>query len=357
MVGNMLSELLRQSGLNRAHDRFPVSIPPSEDRLIHVRAASGYQRASASTRDTGVSDPRTLRDILRASQPIAFRDGTEKALEADMRTVRDWVAMSRTPVADTFLQGADVYDRHIGRYGRELALELIKFADVRPGQRALDVGCGPGALTKQLASVLGAEQVSAIDPSSAFVQACQERLPGVHAEVAAAEALPFGDEFFDRTLAQLVVNFMTDAEAGVREMCRVTRSGSIIAAAVWDYAGQMTLLRRFWDSVAALDPSAADLDEGRSMRYCTPDELQALWTGAGLEKVSISDVVVTAGYEGFEDLWEPLQFGVSPSGAYVASLSPDRRAELKADFQHRLGAGNEPFRLGARAWLVAGRVP
>jgi hypothetical protein len=119
----------------------------------------------------------------------------------------------------------------------------------------------------------------------------------------------------------------------------------------------MTLLRRFWDSAAALDPSAAELDEGRSMRYCAPDELDELWTAVGLEQVSTSEVVVTAGYEGFEDLWEPLEFGVAPSGAYVASLSPDRRAELKADFQQRLGAGNAPFRLGARAWFAAGRVP
>jgi SAM-dependent methyltransferase len=308
-------------------------------------------------RDTQVSDSRTPHDILRASQPIAFASGIEKSLEAGMRSVTDWVAMSGTQAADTFLHGADVYDRHIGRYGRELALEVVKFADVRPGQRALDVGCGPGALTRQLAAVLGAEQVAAIDPSSAFVQACQDRVPGVQAEVAAAEALPFGNGVFDRTLAQLVVNFMTDAEAGVREMCRVTRSGGIIAAAVWDYAGQMTLLRRFWDSAASLDPSAADLDEGRSMRYCMPDELEALWVGAGLAKVTISEVVVTAGYEGFEDLWEPLEFGVSPSGAYVASLSPDQRTELKTDFQHRLGAGDEPFRLGARAWLAAGRAP
>jgi hypothetical protein len=112
-----------------------------------------------------------------------------------------------------------------------------------------------------------------------------------------------------------------------------------------------------WDSVTALDPSAADLDEGRSMRYCTPCELQALWTAAGLKQVRISAVVVTAGYEGFEDLWEPLESGVAPSGAYVASLPPDRRAALKADFQHRLGAGTEPFRLGARAWLAMGLVP
>ena len=274
-----------------------------------------------------------------------------------MRPVRDWVGMSGTSAADTFLHGADVYDRHIGRYGRELAQELIKFADVHSGQQVLDVGCGPGALTWQLAMVVGAEQVAAIDPSPSFVQACQDRLPGVRAKVAAAEALPFADGVFDRTLAQLVVNFMTDADAGLREMRRVTKSGGIVAAAVWDYAGEMTLLRRFWDSVAELNPSAADLDEGRSMRYCTPEELEVLWTSAGLKKVGISEVVVTAGYEGFEDLWEPLEFGVAPSGAYVASLQPDRRAKLKADFQQRLGAGNKPFRLGARAWLAIGHVP
>jgi ubiquinone/menaquinone biosynthesis C-methylase UbiE len=259
-------------------------------------------------------------------------------------------------VAETFLHGPDVYDRHIGRYGRELSVELINFADVHIGQRVLDVGCGPGALTRQLAALLGAEQVAAIDPSPAFVEACQDRVPGLAAQVAAAEALPFAGGVFDRTLAQLVVNFMTDAEAGVREMCRVTRSGGVVAAAVWDYAGQMTLLRRFWDSAAALDPAAAEFDEARSMRYCTPDELEALWTGVGLEHVIISEVVVTAGYEGFEDLWEPLEWGVAPSGAYVASLPPSRRADLKAEFQERLGAGGEPFRLGARAWLAAGQV-
>jgi SAM-dependent methyltransferase len=265
--------------------------------------------------------------------------------------------MGRTPAADTFLHGADVYDRHTGRYSHELALELIDFAEVRSGQRVLDVGCGPGALTRQLVAVLGADHVAAIDPSMPFVQACQDRLPGVLAEVAAAEALPFADGVFDRTLAQLVVNFMTDAETGVREMCRVTRSGGVVAAAVWDYAGQMTLLRRFWESVATLDPAAADLDEARSMRYCTPAELEALWIAAGLEHVIVSDVVVTAGYESFDDLWEPLEWGVAPSGAYVASLPPDHRARLKAAFQERLGAGDEPFRLGARAWLATGQVP
>jgi SAM-dependent methyltransferase len=256
--------------------------------------------------------------------------------------------MFRTP--------AEAYDRHIGRYGRELARALIDAAGVRRGQRALDVGCGPGALTSELVALLGAEQVAAVDPSAPFVDACRRRLPGVHVEVAVAEALPFEDAAFDHALSQLVVNFMTDPPAGVRELQRVTRPGGTVAAAVWDYAGEMTLLRRFWDAAVALDPSAADRDEGRCMPFCTPDELGGLWSAAGLADVRVRPVVVAAGYDGFEDLWQPLELGVGPSGAYAASLPTERRAALKAGLRRRLGVGDEPFRLTARAWIATGAV-
>ena len=167
--------------------------------------------------------------------------------------------MFRTP--------AEAYDRHIGRYGRELARTLIAAADVQPGARALDVGCGPGALTSELVAATGAENVAAVDPSVPFAEACRLRLPGVQVEVAPAEALPFADARFDHAFAQLVVNFMSDPLAGVREMSRVTRPGGTVVAAVWDYAGEMTLLRRFWDAAISLDPAAAARDEG-GMPFC-----------------------------------------------------------------------------------------
>jgi SAM-dependent methyltransferase len=256
--------------------------------------------------------------------------------------------------AATFRTPAEAYDRHIGRYGAELARALIAAAGVREGDRALDVGCGPGALTGELAARLGADRVAAVDPSEPFAAACAARLPGVRVEVGAAEALPFGDGAFDAALAQLVVNFMTDPEAGVREMRRVTRAGGTVAAAVWDYAGEMTILRRFWDAAVALDPAAAPLDEGRSMPHCTPESLAALWSAAGLRDVRVDAAVVSAGYDGFEDLWAPLERGVAPSGAYAAALDPPARATLKAAFRERLGAGDAPFRLTARAWIVTG---
>ena len=253
---------------------------------------------------------------------------------------------------------AEAYDRYVGRYGRELARALIATAGVRDGMRALDVGCGPGALATELAALLGAESVVAADPSQSFASACAERLPGVRVSVASAEALPFPDGSFDAVLAQLVVNFMTDAPAGVREMRRVTRPGGTVAAAVWDYAGEMTLLRAFWDTAAALDPAAAAFDEGRSMGYTRPRRLERLWSGAGLHAVRVSPVVVSAEYSSFDDLWDPLLAGIGPAGAYAVSLPAAGRESLRNGLRARLGVGSEqPFTLSARAWVVVGAVP
>jgi len=265
--------------------------------------------------------------------------------------------MSKALGAATFRTPAEAYDRYIGRYGGELARALIAAAGVRPGRRALDVGCGPGALTTELVAALGAANVAAVDPSVPFAEACRRRHPGVRVELGSAEALPFADASFDHAFAQLVVNFMTDPHAGVRELRRVTRGGGTVAAAVWDYGGEMTLLRRFWDAAVSLDPSAAELDEGRSMPFCTPGELGDLWRSAGLAAVSVGPVLATAQYDDFEDLWEPLERGVAPSGAYVAALAPAQRAALKRELRRRLGVGDEPFRLTARAWIAVGRAP
>jgi len=253
---------------------------------------------------------------------------------------------------DTFRSvAAEAYDRHVGRYSPALARELIATAGVRASERALDVGCGPGPLTHELVAVLGPDHVCACDPSPPFAEACRARNPGVRVELAPAEALPFADDAFDAALAQLVVNFMRDADAGLAQMRRVTRPGGVVAAAVWDYGAGMTLLRTFWDAAGALDSCAPDEDR---MAYATADELHALWTRAGLTDVAAGEVVVAATYTDFEDLWAPLEAGVGPAGAYAVSLDDEDRGRLKAEFRRRLGVGDEPFGLSARAWVVRG---
>lgn len=256
-----------------------------------------------------------------------------------------------------FRASADAYDRHVGRYSSRLASALIDFAGIKPGMSAVDVGCGPGALTAVLVERLGATKVRAADPSEQFVEACRRRLPGVEVVVARAEAMPFADGTADAALAQLVVNFLDDPEMGVREMARVTRPGGIVAACVWDYAGEMTLLRAFWDAARDIDPDGAALaDEGFVMRWCADGDLPRLWDAAGLREVRADPLVVSASYVDFDDLWSPFPAGIAPSGAFCKSLDAELRAALRDRYRDHLGVGDGPFELTARAWAVAGIV-
>ena len=255
----------------------------------------------------------------------------------------------------TFAIPADAYDRHVGRYGADLAAGLIEVAGIRPGHRALDVGSGPGALTRALVDLLGADAVAAVDPSEPFVAAVRERLAGVDVRLASAEALPFADDEFDAALAQLVVNFMADPEQGVAEMRRVVRPGGVVAACVWDYPGEMTLLRAFWDAAAALEPEGVKgRDERTTMPFGRAGELLDLWRTHGLREVEGGELVVAAEYESFEDLWAPFAAGVAPSGAFATSLDGSRRTDLHDEFRRRLGSPEGPFRLSARAWYAVG---
>ena len=266
--------------------------------------------------------------------------------------------MSRDADAASFRASADAYDRLMGGYARSLAPAFVEEVGLADGARVLDVGCGPGALTEVLAARVGAERVAAVEPSEPFAAACGARVPGADVRVAPAQRLPFDPASFDATLSQLVVNFLDDAPAGVAEMRRVTRPGGTVAACVWDYAGEMTMLRTFWDAAIAVDPArAGELDEGRRMPYCEPDSLGALWREAGLAGVATRSIVARASYTGFDDFWEPFTTGVGPSGSYCASLPDDVRDALRIECRRRLGSPEGPFELTARAWVARGTVP
>lgn len=249
---------------------------------------------------------------------------------------------------------AAAYDRFVGRYSPQLAAAMSAAARIAPGQRALDVGCGSGALLAELAERLGAENVTGIDPSESFAEAARARVAGARVLVGSAEALPLADDEVDATLSQLVVNFLSDPARGLSEMARVTCGGGVVAGCVWDYRGEMTMLRAFWDAALWLDPTAAD--EGAVMRFATPEELRALWDDTGLEDVEVGPLVVQASYEDFDDLWEPFTRGVGPAGSHTASLAGEAQDTLRDEFRRRLGDPKGPFTLSARAWRAVGTV-
>jgi SAM-dependent methyltransferase len=249
----------------------------------------------------------------------------------------------------TFAVAADAYDRFMGRYSVPLAPRLADFAGVTAGQRVLDVGCGPGALTTELVARLGTESVAAADPSEPFVEAARERHPGVEVRRAAAEELPYEADTFDAALAQLVVHFMADPVAGLGEMGRVTRPGGAVAACVWDHAGGHGPLSVFWEAAHSLGDDVVDESELAGARA---GHLTELFLAAGLRDVEEDAISVRVEHSTFEHWWEPFTLGVGPAGAYAKGLDPERQTELRE--RCRSLQPEAPFTVTARAWAARG---
>ena len=251
----------------------------------------------------------------------------------------------------SFDVAAESYDRFMGRYSRLLSPQMADLADVRHGQRVLDVGCGPGMLTDELVRRLGPDAVAAVDPSEPFVAAARARNPGVDVRLASAEALPFPDGTFDAALAQLVVHFMTDAVAGLAEMARVTRRDGVVAACVWDHGGGLGPLSLFWRAARELDPGVRDES---ALAGAREGHLAELFEAAGLREIERTTMAADLKHASVDEWWEPFTGGVGPVGAYLSSLDTRRQAELRERCRSLLAAG--PFRVTARAWAARGSV-
>ena len=264
--------------------------------------------------------------------------------------------MSERP-ADTWASGAP-YEHYVGRWSVLVGREFIAWLAVPFGARWLDVGCGTGALSEIIGEHASPAAIDGIDPSEGFLTYARERIEDerVRFHLGDAQELPFAEATFDATVAGLVLNFVPDAARAVAEMARVTRPGGIVAAYVWDYAGEMQLMRHFWTAAAELDPAAIELDEGRRFPIAKPEVLEQLFVGAGLRDVAVRAIDIPTVFRDFDDYWSPFLGGQGPAGAYAVSLAADRQVALR----RRISAGlpiaeDGSIPLIARAWGVRGR--
>ena len=261
-------------------------------------------------------------------------------------------------MAEEFSDG-EAYERFMGRWSRLVAPTFVAWLDASPGLRWLDVGCGTGALTSAILAGAAPALVLAVDPSPAFVAAARRDLAGRPAvvQVASADALPADDTSVDVVVSGLVLNFLPDVSAALREQVRTARPGGIVAAFVWDYAQGMQPLHLFWQAVAAVDPARADLDEAARFPICRPDALQAAWSAAGLGEVSHDAVVAHRRFASFDEVWTPFLGGQGPAGRYLAGLGTDHRARVADEFRARLPLADDgSVELTARAWAVRGTL-
>ncbi|TAK69054.1 MAG: class I SAM-dependent methyltransferase [Actinomycetota bacterium] len=248
---------------------------------------------------------------------------------------------------------ADGYDRLMGRFLPTLAPAFADAAGITAGQRVLDVGCGPGGLTRELAARVGPSQVTAIDPSAPFVAACRQRVPAATVLTGVAEELPFSDSTFDAALSSLVVGFMSDAPAGVRQMARVTRPGGVVALNFWDVL-RMRSLQVFWQAAAR---AIGAVPNDRALVGAREGDLAELLIAAGLVDVVATEIEAVGNYDDLDDLWSGYTEGVGPIGQYVAALDAAQLRAVRAAVAEDLRQPTGPFTLRATAWVATGRVP
>lgn len=252
------------------------------------------------------------------------------------------------------------YEPYVGRWSRLVAVEFLRWLEAPSGRDWLDVGCGTGALCEAIIAAHAPASVRGVDLSEAFIGYAREHVRDRRATftIGSAEALPIAAGTCDAVVSGLALNFVPDPREAALEFARVLRPGGVAGACVWDYAGEMQMMRQFWDAAAALDAAAAELDEGRRCSICNPGSLSALLRDAGLQDVEARAIDVPTVFADFDDYWRPFLGGKAPAPAYAMSLSEERRGELRERIRARLPAqADGSIRLMARAWAVKGSAP
>jgi trans-aconitate methyltransferase len=261
------------------------------------------------------------------------------------------------PGSDRWSSGS-AYESYIGRWSRLVAPVFLDWLVIPPGRRWLDAGCGTGALTEAILARCQPSSVVGVDPSEPFVAHARTSVVDARAtfEVGTAAETGLADDDVDVVVSALVLNFVPDVSATLAEARRVLSPGGVVAGYVWDYAEGMQLLRRFWDSAAAVDPAARVMDEGARFEHAAPEPLAAAFAAAGLSAVDVRPIDISTVFVDFNDLWTPFLGGTGVGPAYVASLGEVARDALRRRLQASLDV--EPdgsIRLMARAWAVRGQ--
>jgi SAM-dependent methyltransferase len=260
------------------------------------------------------------------------------------------------PQKSTFAHSTSAdYDRFMGRYSEQLAPHFADLAGIQPPMSVLDVGCGPGALTRELVRRLGAESVTAADPSPVFVADCAARYPGVTVKSAFMEVLPFADNTFDATLTQLVLHFVEDPPKGVAEMMRVTRPGGKIAGSVWAMPGGMQMLQSAMSAIVSMGLPSPPPE--RVVRFGALNELKELFESAGLVDVEEREIDVASTYTDFDDYWAAIQSSQGPVAQAMSKLSADEMTRFRDELFEQVGRPAGAFALNAKARAAVGTVP
>jgi SAM-dependent methyltransferase len=161
-------------------------------------------------------------------------------------------------------------------------------AQVKAGQRVLDIACGTGVLARAAAGrVEPGGSVVGLDINEGMLDVARRTAPHIEWRQGSAEALPFDGRAFDAVISQFGLMFFSDRVAAIREMARMLRPGGRLAVAVWEslehtpgYAAVVRLLERLFGQEAA---------DGLRAPFCLGNEklLRSLFAEAGMPQAEI----------------------------------------------------------------------
>ena len=256
---------------------------------------------------------------------------------------------------------SDSYDAYMGRWSRPIAARFLDWLQTPKDLDWLELGCGTGALTEATVGQCAPANVLALDPSEGFLSAGRENVPDQRVEFRLGSAtdlpsLPTASR--DVAVAGLVLNFIPDRLAALREMKRIVRSGGTVGFYVWDYpGGGVAFMRAFWTAAVTLDPAARELTEDKRFPFCTREGLAGLVGEAGLGEPEIVAIESPSVFRDFDDYWIPFTLGAGPAPGYCASLSPEARERLRTRLSESLPRQEDgTIHLTTRAWAARAQV-
>jgi trans-aconitate methyltransferase len=252
----------------------------------------------------------------------------------------------------------DAYERYMGRWSRKVAGPFLRWLDPPQGQSWIDIGCGSGCLTEQIASSVDAASIIGVDTAEGFIKIGRERVQNVDFRIGSADNLNVSKNSIDFAVSGLMLNFVPDPQAALSEMVRVVRPSGTVALYVWDYSGQMQIMRYFFDAAKLFDGRASQFDDGIQAPICRPEPLKKGFEAVGLVDVSTTALDIPTAFENFDDYWQPFLGGVGSAPKYCKSLDESTRNKIRHSLQARLPTSPDgQILLAARAWAVRGTVP
>lgn len=261
--------------------------------------------------------------------------------------------MATTPESNAFFSSTASYDQFMGRYARPLAKEFVKTIPIERGDHVLDIGCGPGALTAELVAAVGADHVSVIDPSPPFLVYCASQYPGITAEIAQAEHIPFADSSFDAILSQLVIHFIRDHAQAGREIMRVLKPGGGVSVCTWNIPKMemIGLLPR------AAEAAGIQAETSRVEEFNEAGSVARFLESIGLQQVEESAITVASTYADFDELWGTYLLTIGPMGPWMSAQSSDVHKAIRNAMRNLLGDPSGSITLHGEARVGIGVSP